>query len=283
MNTHRYFSRTDILSLVIVAGLVLWLAAFSLPAVLGDNRPASPSPTGTPAARAALSAALPAAPQQAGLPVTAIVPPTNTSTRTPLPTATPVPPTATSTPIPPTPTKTPVPPTATRTFTPTPRPPTPTPLPPTATPVPPTPTPMPISWEGDFASLGGAIGVVPANVQPGQSYWRVTRIVYQNPQQSGNDHTIYVDVLDEGGARLGLPEGAEVGVVANGGQVALRWGAKPANEYPINSPMYGGLGSYSVWITVGGLPSDKVTGMGMIGQWGKEHVNFMLTFRRARR
>ena len=65
-------------------------------------------------------------------------------TPTPVPTNTPVPPTATPTPVPPTATPTPVPPTA----TPTPVPPTatPTPVPPTATPtpVPPTATPTPV-------------------------------------------------------------------------------------------------------------------------------------------
>jgi hypothetical protein len=102
---------------------------------------------------------------------------------------------------------------------------------------------------------------------------------WQNKEESGNDHTIYVEVLDENGARIvGTP-------------VEIRWGSgnltvfvedKPPPVFGANFPMYGTLGSYSV--SIPGLPSDTVVGMGM-GTPAQPaftiHTNFFLTFQRV--
>jgi hypothetical protein len=54
--------------------------------------------------------------------------------------------------------------------------------------------------------------------------------------------------------------------------------------------MYGGLGAYRVWLTLGGLPSEQVYGMGLVStdseanllaQPGKVHCNYIFTFQRA--
>lgn len=125
---------------------------------------------------------------------------------------------------------------------------------------------------------------------PGQQYWRVVRGQFQDWNEGGGDHSIYVDVLDEGGNRIAQGEGSEIGLINWGEQDTLKWGAKPANEYPMNYPMYGGLGAYSIWITFGGLPSERVYGMGLVSttseavllaQPGRVHVNFLITFQRA--
>ena len=90
---------------------------------------------------------------------------------------------------------------------------------------------------------------------------------------------------------MALPFGTEVGFAANGGQVALAW-TKLDESYPVIYDMYGGLGSYSVWITQGGLPSERVSGMGLvattsegvlIAQAGRVHCNYKITFQRATR
>jgi len=133
---------------------------------------------------------------------------------------------------------------------------------------------------GNFAELtrGGqpAIRVIPADVQPGQWYWRIVKIVYQNPEESGGDHKIYIDVLDENGARM--PIGHTITVSWQSGSAKVMIDAKPPNEYPANFAMYGDLGSYTV--QVDGLPSDAVTGMGLPGH---VHINFLLTFQKTRR
>jgi hypothetical protein len=60
--------------------------------------------------------------------------------------------------------------------------------------------------------------------------------------------------------------------------------AKPPNEYPANFPMYNNLGSYAV--SVAGLPSDTIVGMGLGTAEQPDfnvHVNFFLTFQRVTR
>lgn len=138
-----------------------------------------------------------------------------------------------------------------------------------------------------MAFLG--VGVADAPVAPGQKYWRVVRGIFQDWNEGGQGHAIAVEILDEGGNRLALPFGAEVGFAANGGQVALAW-TKLDQPYPIIYDMYGGLGSYSVWITLEGLPTERVSGMGLvattsegvlISQSGRVHCNYLITFQRA--
>jgi hypothetical protein len=236
-------------------------------------------------------------------------------TETPLPTATPILPTPTpipptqtpvpptETPLPPTPTGTPVPPTETPVPpTPTPLPPTDTPIPPTATPVPPTATPPPAIGDsaGAIAAAAAApppkpqpqrdldprlgalnVAIADANAQPGQSYWRLVRAYWQNKEESGNDHTIYIEVLDENGGRI---IGQPVEIRWQDGSLTVFTEDKPAPEYPANFPMYGTLGSYQV--SIPGLPSDRIIGLGM-GTPERPaftiHTNFLLTFQRVKR
>ena len=225
-------------------------------------------------------------------------------TETPLPTATPIPPTATATPVPPThtplPTNTPVPPTETAV------PPTETPLP-TDTPVPPTNTPKPRPTKAPataapagagpnkvaalnqlpprqvdprVAALGVTI-VEPQNLKAGQQYWRLTELRWQDGNESGNDHTIYIEVKDQAGQRI---VGQPIEVRWAGGSLTIFVEDKPAPVYGGNFPMYNTLGSYSV--TIPGLPSDTVVGMGMgtIEQPNFTiHTNFFLTFQKVTR
>jgi hypothetical protein len=97
-------------------------------------------------------------------------------------------------------------------------------------------------------------------------------------------------MLDEAGNRMSQGEGAEIGVISWGEQDTLKWAIKPPNESPVNYPMYGGLGAYSVWLTFGGLPSERVYGMGLvattsegvlIAEPGRVHCNYLITFQRA--
>jgi CRP-like cAMP-binding protein len=184
----------------------------------------------------------------------------------------------------------------------TPPPATDTPIPPTDTPVPPAPirapnrsiaaaaapaaTAVPADRPQPPRELDprlGSLGVVvdPVTVAPGQKYWRLIKARWQNQQESGNDHTIYIEVLDEDGGRL---PGQQVEVRWQDGSLALTTENKPAYEYPTNFPMYNCLGSYSV--RVSGLPSDAIEGLGM-GTAEQPHftihTNFFLTFQRVTR
>jgi CRP-like cAMP-binding protein len=129
----------------------------------------------------------------------------------------------------------------------------------------------------------GALGVnvQPAGVQPGQSYWRLVAARWEDESQSGGRHSIYVNALDENGNRL---VGQSVEIRWGSGTVALPTEDKPLNEYSMNFAMYNTLGSYAV--SVAGLPSDTVVGMGLgsISQPNFTiHTCFFLTFQRTTR
>jgi len=174
--------------------------------------------------------------------------------------------------------------------------PTDTPVPPTATPRPrvqtsaadvrpqPTPTaaerPQPArSIDPRLASLG--VSVQPVGVAVGQSYWRLVEARWANEDEAGGDHTIYINVIDAGGARI---VGQPIEIRWEAGNLTVVTEDKPPNEYTANFPMYNTLGSYSV--SLPGLPSDVVVGMGLGTAAQPDftvHTNFFLTFQRVTR
>lgn len=143
---------------------------------------------------------------------------------------------------------------------------------PSPTPTPqqsPTPTAAPISWDPRLNGLN--VALVPANPAPGQTYWRLTRAEFQDVDQSGGNHNIYVWLLDEGGNRV---TGQSVIFGLTGGEeIKGPMDEKPPPEANFNYPMYGD--TYSA--RVQGI-SDKVTGMTMPMH---QHVNYVLFFQRA--
>ncbi len=201
-----------------------------------------------------------------------------TATYTPYPTNTPLP-TATPT-VTPTPTDTPVP-TATPTFTPVP----PTPVPvvvqqepePEAQAAAVAPALPPRAWDGRLDALG--VGVVDAPVSSGQPYWRLIEAKWENEQEAGGKHHIYVEVLDESGKRI---VGQPVTVFWPGGSDTGVTEDKNPPDYAYNYPMYKAGNSYNVKIE--GLPSDVVQGMGLgtpEQRFYTIHTTFKLIFQRT--
>ncbi len=183
----------------------------------------------------------------------------------------------------------------------TPAPPTDTPIP-TDTPVPPTATPRPVrvssaadpvsptatpagrpqpprDLDARLPSLN--VNVQPAGVRPGQSYYRLIAARWENEAQAGGGHSIFIDVLDEGGGKI---IGQPIEIRWAGGALTVFTEQKPPNEPSANFPMYNTLGSYAV--SIAGLPSDVVVGMGL-GTAEQPaftvHTNFFLTFKRVTR
>jgi hypothetical protein len=195
---------------------------------------------------------------------------TATPTHTPTPTDTPTP-TPTWTPSP-TPTDT-APPTETSTPTPTRRP---RRQAPTDTPTPtPRPTLPPRSWDSRLTALG--VGIEPAGVVPGQTYWRLVEARWSNEAQSGGKHSIFIEVLNAQGARA---VGQPVVVKWADGQVALTVEDRPRPDWGVDFGMYNCLGSYAV--SVGGAPSDRVVGLGLGTADAPDftiHTSFYLIFR----
>jgi CRP-like cAMP-binding protein len=187
----------------------------------------------------------------------------------------------------------------------TPAPATQTPVPPTVTPVPPTATPKPTKAAARAAKpskpkatptparqpqspreLDARLPALnvhvsePPGLQHGQFYWRLMSLRWQNGEESGNDHTIYVEVLDENGVRV---VGQPVDIKWADGSQQVLIEDKPAPIYGANFPMYGTLGSYTV--SIPGLPSDAAVGMGMGTPEQPAftiHTNFFLTFKKVK-
>ncbi len=133
----------------------------------------------------------------------------------------------------------------------------------------------PLEWDSRLGPGGlpllENVRIIPANVVHGQKYWRVIKVKFENIDESGNDHTIYVKVIGENCERV---NGKRLLVTSVGGL----W------EYPdeksigdmcncnFNYPMYGD--SYNVQIE-DQYPSDIMAGMIMPM---RRHVNYRITF-----
>lgn len=140
-------------------------------------------------------------------------------------------------------------------------------------------------WDKRLGNAGlpllSGVGVTNASVQSGQEFWYLVKMVFQDAgAESGNDHTIYISLLDENGQRV--TDGTVVVSWDDGGtEQVQRLGLtdqKPAGDYcncNYNWPMYGA--GYRVKVD-GSLPSDQVYGMIMPEH---RHVNYLLTFQRV--
>ncbi len=203
--------------------------------------------------------------------------------------------------VPPTPTYTPYP-------TPTPLP-TNTPLP-TSTPLP-TPTPAVIvqnfAQEAAFAAAVAAdaaptpepeiqaaaapsrildsrlntlgVSVEDAQVGAGQQYWRLIEARWENEQESGGKHHIYVDVLDENGQRI---VGQPVTVFWGDGDHTGPIEDKDPPDLGFNYQMY--AAGYAYNVKVESLPSDIVRGAGMgdlANRFKGIHTSYYLIFQRT--
>ncbi len=136
----------------------------------------------------------------------------------------------------------------------------------------------PVEWDSRLGPGGllllDQVRIIPASVAPCAKYWRVVVVQFQDINESGNDHTIYVKVLDENGNRA---EGERLHVTSWGG-LSEYPDEKPAGDLcncNFDYPMYGD--AYSVHID-GVLPSDTMADMILPM---RRHVNYRVTFQRV--
>lgn len=126
------------------------------------------------------------------------------------------------------------------------------------------------------------IGVTDAVVASGQQYWRLVRMKFNAPgQESGDDHNIYVTLLDEQGNRV-EDKVVEISWDDSGTvqveRLDMYSDQKPKGDYcdcNYNWPMYGA--GYRARVD-DAIPSDRAYGMIMPM---KRHVNYRLTFQRV--
>ncbi len=150
---------------------------------------------------------------------------------------------------------------------------------------PPAPPLPPRTWDSRLGPGGlpllQDVSVTEAAVPSGQQYWRLVDMVFQDAGvESGNDHTIYIKLLDENGARVN-DKVVEISWDESGAVEIQRLSLadqKPKGDYcncNYNWPMYGA--SYRARVD-DALPSDVARGMIMPM---KRHVNYRLTFQRV--
>ncbi len=152
---------------------------------------------------------------------------------------------------------------------------------PTATSVPqPVATLPPIQWD---PRLGNGpevlphlenVRLIPAQVAHGQKFWRVIIVKFENIDESGNDHTIYVKILGEDGKRV---DGKKLEVTSDTtGELfpdqPTEKSASDLCDCNYNYPLYGD--GYDVKI-IDQYPSDKVAGMIMPL---RRHVVYRITY-----
>lgn len=143
-------------------------------------------------------------------------------------------------------------------------------------------TPLPpLEWDTRLDALD--IKLIPATVQVGQLYWRLTKAEFWDEKERQGKHHIFINVLDERGVRI---IGQKVIVEWPDEKLVLVTEDKPAPEYSANYPLdinhyppWGTLGAFTA--SVDGLPSEKVAGMGLPSR--NIFVVYLLTFQRTKR
>ena len=127
----------------------------------------------------------------------------------------------------------------------------------------PGPTPIPtLDWDPRLTKRGAFL--IPAQVTPGQGYWRLARAVWyaENEPPFAGMHHILIDALDSHGIRQ---TGVLFRVTTLDGLTELGTAtteAKPGELYAANFPMWEVAPFYRT-APADGAPSDAVSGMGM--------------------
>ncbi|CAN5642181.1 hypothetical protein BH10CHL1_BH10CHL1_16610 [soil metagenome] len=133
------------------------------------------------------------------------------------------------------------------------------------------------AWDPRLDQLG--VTVEEAQVPVGQPYWRLIDAHWEDEQQAGGTHHIYMEVLDENGNRI---VGQPVNVWWGDGNTPGVTEAKTPPDYSWNFQMY--AAGYAYNAKVEGLPSDILHGAGM-GSIEKRnygiHVSYFLTFKKT--
>ena len=130
-------------------------------------------------------------------------------------------------------------------------------------------------WDPRLDELG--VLLEPADVDPGQSHWRLVEALWADEDEAGGKHHIYIEVIDAEGERI---VGQAVVVEWSTGSVTLYIEDKPPPEYGANFPMYDTLGSYDVLVG-DGEPTDRMAGLGLGTPEQPDftiHTCFYLTF-----
>jgi hypothetical protein len=139
-----------------------------------------------------------------------------------------------------------------------------------------TPTPGPLTWDPRLDQRGAVL--VPADVSPGEWYWRLIKAVWYAEHEPPFDgqHHIFADTLDPSGDRQ---PGVRIRVTCLDGATVygdITTELKPGDLYAANFPMWVTAPAYRAGPFTG-APADAVTGLGMgtiEEPWRTSHTSY---------
>lgn len=134
--------------------------------------------------------------------------------------------------------------------------------------------PEELEWDWRLDALG--VVAEPADVKPGNAYWKLVRADYQGPGEAEDTHQIFYRVVDQQNKPMEYQKVLQSWADGNTDAITNEHGETNIPLWASFSPERGERGPYSAWVD--GLPSDRVSGMGLPS---KQHVSFRLTWRRA--
>lgn len=120
----------------------------------------------------------------------------------------------------------------------------------------------------------------PAEVVPGEPYYKLIQVNWLDEEAAQGRHTIDINVLDEQGERL---IGETVRVWWADGEALVVTEDKPPPEYSVHFPMYNPILGCPYQLEVTGLPSDSLHCLGLgtpEEPWRTTHIVFEVTFQR---
>ncbi|MBI5029421.1 MAG: hypothetical protein HZB51_02755 [Chloroflexi bacterium] len=131
-----------------------------------------------------------------------------------------------------------------------------------------------LEWDWRLDALG--VVVEPANVKPGQAYWKLVRAEYQAPNESNDAHQILYTVLDQQNRPVEYQKVLQGWVDGETDAITNENGETRIPMWLAYSPDHMEQGPYVAWVD--GLACDRVRGMGLPS---KRHVSFNLTWKRS--
>jgi len=131
-----------------------------------------------------------------------------------------------------------------------------------------------VEWDWRLDALG--VKLVPAEVRPGQAYWKLIRAEYQGPGESNDSHQIYYTVVDQQDNPMEYQKVMQSWADGETDAITNEQGQANIPLWASYAPDRGEQGAYTAWVD--GLPSDRVVGMGLPL---KRHVSFVLTWKRT--
>ena len=131
-----------------------------------------------------------------------------------------------------------------------------------------------LEWDWRLDALN--VGVEPAQIEPGYTYWKLARAVYQGPDESKDRHQIFYTIVNEHNEPIEYQKVWQSWADGETEAITNEQGETNIPLWAAFAPERAERGPYVAWVD--GLPSDRVL---VLGLPSKRHVSFLLTWRRT--